>query len=259
MAKKNDTLKWVVILAGLGIGGYFLYNWLKTNPLGDLFKGATNTVQTIEKLVSVPGDIYNYTVTPGIPATPTSPGGTAPINYIIPPTGIPGFIDFAKTPLGGQGTATPSYGAFLFPPLGLIDAYNALTGKTTFAPPKTTVSAKTGLSVTPSQMVPTGVALSPVQKAIYNKIVETRFTTTPTTTTKAIPTIQETSAKLLSTFVGNNIADIQGYISNVSKIISPKTVSASTTTNKAITGTVTPVVKAPIIQGTGAYKKPGGM
>jgi hypothetical protein len=92
---KDDTMKWIIILGILGAGAYFIYSYLKNSPVANAVDTVTNTIKTITEKITTPGP----TVT--LPPTVLTPGGTtitppAPIDYLFPPAGIPGFIDFIK-------------------------------------------------------------------------------------------------------------------------------------------------------------------
>jgi hypothetical protein len=191
---KDNTL---LVIGALGIGAFVLYNWFKTNPL---VQGATGVIDTITKTIK-------KTNTPVVNTPPGTAAAPTPFNFSVPWTGIPGFFDFIKQPLGVSGTvgttgaaktvaaSTPSTAAMLFPPLGVIEAVRkipALLGETSkyLNPPEikpAVVSARTGNKVTstninwttqkqvaPNVRTALGIlqtnALNSKSKAIMNKL-----------------------------------------------------------------------------------------
>ena len=83
MAKKNDTMKWVVILAGLGIGGYLLYNWISSKlslpsvggAVGQAAAGGVGYVaqSAADTGKAIAGGTYNIFQLPGNIATGNVP------------------------------------------------------------------------------------------------------------------------------------------------------------------------------------------
>ena len=105
---KTDT---IVLVAALGIGGYFIYNYLSNNSLAK----AAGTV----------GNTLNYINTPIVAGQTSGVGAITPAQLLIPITTLPNIATTLIQPIGGTkpiAKETPSYGSFLFPPLGIFEA-----------------------------------------------------------------------------------------------------------------------------------------
>ncbi len=89
----KDNTTTFILLGGLAIGGYLLYNWIKNSPLVKAGETITNTIEKITHTET-------QTVTPiGIPtgtAFDTKLTSPSILNFLIPPTGIPGFINYLQ-------------------------------------------------------------------------------------------------------------------------------------------------------------------
>lgn len=109
-----NTVLVVAVLAGLGVGVYYLYKNFK-----DFFGTVGETAK-----IAVEGANTQL--------GPTSPGGQTltPLKFAVPITTIPYIVDVLKQPIGGTKTAIaktmPSYAAFLFPPLGIYEGFTKI-------------------------------------------------------------------------------------------------------------------------------------
>ena len=140
----------LILPGAIIIGGYILFTKFK-----DIVKPVTDILPPISD--------FNKPIVPSPPGYAPAP---TPINYGVPVTGVPGFIDFAKNPIGGKGTPTPSYGAFLFPPLGIFDAITSL--------PKlidATIGKKTTTATKPSSIIIHPSVAKALAKTNVGKIV----------------------------------------------------------------------------------------
>jgi hypothetical protein len=156
----------LIIPGALVIGGYILFTKFKDifKPLEDIVKPVTDILPPISNLDK-----------PIVPSPKGFPKAPTPINYGVPVTGVPGFVDFAKTPIGGKGTPTPSYGAFLFPPLGIVDAITKVPKliDETFNKPKQQAYVKTKPIIgTPSERktIPVSAVPKGAPKKVYYKV-----------------------------------------------------------------------------------------
>jgi hypothetical protein len=156
----------LILPGAIILGGYILLTKFKDifKPLEDIIKPVTDIIPPIRNLDK-----------PIIPSPPGFPKAPTPINYGLPATGVPGFVEFAKTPVGGKGSPTPSYGAFLFPPLGIVDAVASFPKLIEATFPKASkpkvVSPSLSLPVTPVQIAKGGAVFKvPVTQSLHGLI-----------------------------------------------------------------------------------------
>jgi hypothetical protein len=113
MSKNGIDIGQIAMIGALLVGGYFVLKYVMP-----LLKGLGDVGEAV---VGAPAAVITAVTTPIVPSPPGYPAAPSPINYGIPITGVPGFVEFAQTPITGPETGGPSYGAFLFPPLGILD------------------------------------------------------------------------------------------------------------------------------------------
>jgi hypothetical protein len=88
MSRKSDYILPLGILAAIAIIIYVIYNKLKDNPITQAVDAVSKTTETIIKEVDKPLIPSPPDVVPDV----HSPSIT---NVLFPPSGLPGFIDFA--------------------------------------------------------------------------------------------------------------------------------------------------------------------